>query len=210
MGSVYNLFSKVCFKHIWINLPFGKTYLVYTHSVHTVKYEGYIAIKAYIHTVSNIYTKSPLECENQDMVLDKLMWQSWQVSIQSIKQITQPLPLAEMLQTMPDYTRRINTIHPITVDKPAPSADTLPLSATSWYGETVIRLELANTNGLCFLNKGLVMQSALLALGDFEAVVESSRLAPRWPQATYSSNAPVWLNLTWALTKSQQQSTTGY
>lgn len=131
-------------------------------------------------------------------------------SIQSIKQITQPLPVAEMLQTTPDYTPRINTIHPIIVDKPASSADTLPLSATSWYGGVVVQLELASTNGLRSLNKDLVMQSALLALCDFEAAVESSRLAPRWPQATYSSNASAWLNMTWALSKSQQQAKTGY
>ena len=169
-------------------------------------YRGYICI----HTVRGIYAKSQWECESRDMALDKLMWQSWQVAFQSIKQITQPLPVAEMLQTVPDYTRRINTIHPITVDKPAPSADTLPLSATSWYGEALLRPELASTDSLHFPNKDLVMQSASLALCDFKAAVESSRLAPHWPRATYSANAFAWLNMTWASSKSQQQATTGY
>lgn len=79
-----------------------------------------------------MYTKNR---KNQDVVSDKLLWQSWQNSIQPIKQITQPLPVAEMLQTMADCTQHINAIHPILDDKPALSDDTLPLSATSWYME---------------------------------------------------------------------------
>lgn len=54
------------------------------------------------------------------------------------------------------------------------------------------------------------MQSALLAPCDFEAVIESTRLAPYWPWATYYFNSLAWLNMTLALSKSPQQATTSY
>lgn len=111
---------------------------------------------------------------------------------------------------MPDYSRHINTIHLIAADKLLPKADTLPLHATLLHREAVPMMELAGTNGLLCLNKGVVVQSASLALCDFEAVIESSRLSPYWLWATYSFNALAWLNMTLALSKSLEQATTGY